>query len=248
MPARQSAHSETLYSRLAAYYTVLNDVPAFRSELQTLFLHLRDRVTLDVSAPVPDTAEAALAACAARWRLPRVQHRGTTDLWRSLQQIWLVGLPQLCLMPGPYPRVAPDDERPPLVPRVPAVPFDERAQPHARRYLRREAERVARAVYEDVLTQGEERLEAARRARAAGWNLPFAAQHDAAELKCMAVRLYRRAVLEWTWSRITAHERTDHETEWPNLHSVTTTVREWARQLEVELPHLAPGRPRKLTS
>jgi len=67
---------------------------------------------------------------------------------------------------------------------------------------------------------------------------------DSPSLRLGALRLYRRAVLQWPWDRIAAAETEDPQ--WPvKVKTVWDDVHRWAGALGVPIPQVARGRPPK---
>ena len=65
---------------------------------------------------------------------------------------------------------------------------------------------------------------------------------DSPSLRLGALRLYRRAVLQWPWDRIAAADTEDPQ--WPvEVKTVWDDVHRWAAALGVPLPQVPRGRP-----
>jgi len=99
-----------------------------------------------------------------------------------------------------------------------------------------EATRVTAELQERLRHQMEN-----QRARAIerGWRPVPPRWRDRAQNKVIARRLYRRAVLQWSWNKIAAAEGRG-----TTPHTVEVSVRKWAKQFGVPLPSAPRGRPK----
>jgi hypothetical protein len=223
-------HPDTTECRYA-YYSVLHQDPRFEEELQTL---CKLKYPLLSRSPSPEETLAALnrqwdtpadieraGAFARRWHLPQFHD---FELWVTLY-----------LAPyGFRPRLRPFRDYlslglgnvHPL--RIPSFPFNPN---------QRQAALVNRLTAQFRKDLSEQMDELQRHARTR-WRPPHSRKR--AELRQMATRLYLRAVRRQRWADIA-------RAEGPGVteHAVRTSVTEWARLLNVELPPSRIGRPPK---
>lgn len=212
-----------------AYYEALNTDPRFCFEL----LDLREIVRPYLAAPWPYGAAAPLVGqCAERWRLPR--EHGVADLWESLfVSCWETEAPFLTIGPRSY--MAPvaqaiSAEAPEPIMYDPTL--------HGAKWLRAEAKRRAAEVERKLLAQG-----TALGEQLSSWGTIPPHHRDSAVLLRLGLRLYRRAVLELSWTEI-AKQESAGTSEYCDWQTVRSTVVSWANQLDVRLPVRPSGRPR----
>jgi hypothetical protein len=224
-----------------AYYGVLNEHMEFRAALLELYELVippwrRSRREADFLLGAPGGSQwARIADSATQWGLPRRhgQRHVADALWW-----WHV-----------RPRDS-DDELPRLFGwsrgfRGEVVCGD--IEPHqlgtfsydptrqGPEWVRAEADRVAETIRRSIVDQAEA-LE--KQARAKGYRpIPPRYRGDGGELKRMAQRLYRRAVLKWSWQNIARAEHPPEDVRkfYPS-RAVRNSVEHWARELDIPLP------------
>ena len=240
--------------RLQAYYDVLNEDGRFRVDLEQLlaalppeFPEVRDpdlgpaRMLSAQPQQMPPAVRASLEAFGERWRLPR--DRGAFDLWLSLAYARSTGtLPTLMTAPGEpgdlpeellHPRGGSDQVIYPLIP----LPFDYDPTMHPPGWVREYASVVAAQVRQTIIDQAEM---VEQRALERGWRRSCPRHRAPDEPRRVARRLYRRAVLGWSWQTIV---RAEYPPDPPGskgravaTRAVRDSVEEWARILDVALP------------
>jgi hypothetical protein len=249
-------HPEQLRKDMVAfYYGALNEIPEFRAELQRLYDDLRPWLARDRHPnPVPE-ARTALADFVKRWALPR--QYGVRDLWESLRGTPAGKSPKLC--PGARAwRVGPDtgvvvadDEvdnadgeqarslsGATIAPPAPA-PFFYDPFHHERRQLDQHAERAAAEV-RNFFKAAAKAIE-----REHGLRPIPPLHHDPDDMRRIALRLCRRAVLGWSWPDIARTEfPSDHIRAVPT-RGVRDSVERWAEALDIPLPSHAGRRGRR---
>ncbi len=249
-----------LLRQTAAYYSVMNENQTFRSGLRQLYEALQIATYREPTASdwqiLDDFAE--------KWRLPR--GFGAGDLWGSFFEespsgvaVDGAGAPEISIeqefldprprwKAGELPALSTSDESrgsqtaglvPAITPEMPP-PFLYDPRGMSLDSVREYAESAGAAVRASIIRQAEE-LE--QQARDEGWSPIHPKHQDPAALRRLALRLYRRAVLQWPWARI-ASEEMQGSSEWCDPQSVRTTVKAWASAIDVQLPARPPGRPK----
>ena len=108
--------------------------------------------------------------------------------------------------------------------------------------IRHLLDQLTRQFREDLDMQIEDRR---RQARKKGWGPLPPRYRNRADLRRMARRLYRRAVLGSTWKTIAEHESTDPQGVRVSVPTVRTSVVAWANVLDVPLQPALKEPPRK---
>lgn len=218
---------------------MLNEDEDSRADLRQFFDDVRAYLTLNPSAPLPETILPMLRTLQARWYLPREQ--GTHDLWGTLQQVWLVGRDQLRLLPGRYRRMSGDETTAP--PRHDIVPPNCDPTQHSRLTVRAEIAQRMEDLDARFLRDVEDLQRQAREGR---WLRDRETlDHPDAALRA-AERFYRWNILRWTWRRIAERESEEcPERGTVNWETIRTSTRQWARAFAVPLRQGSPGRPPK---
>jgi hypothetical protein len=224
--------------RAWAYYDVLNADQEFRADLARLGAHIPP-AALDGEVHPSLEWRPVVQRFADRWHLPtyeegRLAPAGLRAVWHSL---WLAKVTKAAapeLFPGQMDSMGP----PPQViqPATPG-PFEFDPTTQSRRWVAQQARRIGKNVEQDIIAQ-------ARRAeQVPGWG-PVPPRHrDPVQLQRMARRLYRRAVQGMSYDEIAEQESQEgQEGETVAGETVRATVSQWARQLNVSLPEIGPGR------
>jgi hypothetical protein len=245
-PAWLLSERELAMRLTAAYYAVLNEQPKFQADLRALY----DGLDVTEWREPTERELEQLRGFAQAWRLPTAF--GVDDLWEStfeefdpftagqtpLPRIrlgdpmvqsrrWASGeTPKLSVAPH-LREESPGDVSTYITPWQPPpihyTPFH-----MSPRRLREQAEQIAQRVKASILEQAEA-LE--REAQQLGWRAVPPRHHSRKELRHMALRLYRRAVLRWPWAKIAREEGDEAATR-----AVRDSVTSWARTLGVPLP------------
>jgi hypothetical protein len=184
---------------------------------------------------IPPTEAIRISRFVATWHLPR--RYGLQDVWASF---WAahIGYPlRLITSQREYEPLV----LPPVVPKAPEpFPYDPNIQiPATIRHL---LDQLTRQFREDLDMQIEDRR---RQARKKGWGPLPPRYRNRADLRRMARRLYRRAVLGSTWKTIAEHESTDPQGVRVSVPTVRTSVVAWANVLDVPLQPALKEPPRK---
>jgi hypothetical protein len=104
------------------------------------------------------------------------------------------------------------------------------------------AEQEAARVRASILAQAEQMKQVTRER---GGHSRSPRYYSADEILRLARRLYLRTIHRLSWEAIAKEEeRAGHER--PDVKSVRTTVRDWARDLGIPLPPGKPGQPPKI--
>jgi hypothetical protein len=238
MSARELAgRAADLAEQRHAYYDVLHDDPKFVRALRTLFKLLfpafsksltpQQRVDAirvsDAHAATPDH-NAKVVAFVQRWSLPPAY---AFEVWGTLYTAQYGEQLRLRAVQG---HLAGSFGISAIRANVEPFVYNPALDPHA------EAKRVT-AELRDQLRQ---RMQIHRkRAIEDGWRPVSPRRRDRAQNKAMAVRLYRRAVLGWTWERVAAAEGAG-----TTPRAVEVSVRAWAKELGVPLRSSPRGRPK----
>jgi hypothetical protein len=177
--------------QLDHYYHVLNEDADLRAALQALaegwpIFHVHDPMSLPVAF------RRRLDVFAEQWALPR--KHGLDDLWWSLQCAWHGEVLKM-RSSGVWWVSYDADTITPYSPQP--FSYDPAKQNHD--WLRERAEQEAEKVRQSILAQG---LELERQWGEADYRRLPPQFHDPEKLKVGALRLYRRAVLKWSWSKI----------------------------------------------
>jgi hypothetical protein len=247
---------------------VLNEHPPFAQELRCLAqavasLSLPNTRTLlrvmGIAVPyweerpnsgafeeLPKPFQLMLRIFAAKWRLPRVsepQHwhdasLGAREAWHSIEHV-LYGTPpeNVSLSTGWIGFFEPETAVTISAPSFPPFVYD--PSEHAPAALRAVAKLAAPSDRTAILAQGKS-AEAAT--RAAGWR-PIANRYrHEGQLRRGAVRLFRYAVLGMSYARIAGVESLENA-EGIEPSPLRKSVRAWAADLGIPLPHRVGGRP-----
>jgi hypothetical protein len=251
-------HQELLRTdMLAFYYGALNEIPGLQADLQRLYDDLRPWLAPDRHPnPVPE-ARTALTDFVKRWALPR--QYGVRDLWESLRRTPAGKSPTLC--PGARSwSVGPDtgvvvaeDEvdnadseqarslsGATISPPAPA-PFFYDPFHQERRQLDQHAKRAAAEVRNF--------FKAAARAieQEHGLRPIPPLHHNPDDMRRMALRLCRRAVLTWSWPEIARAEFPPDDTCAVPTRGVRESVERWAEALDIPLPTRAGRKDRRVS-
>ena len=245
---------------LAAYYRILSSDPRFLPALQQLYEQVRPSLVNDRASTPP--IRRAFRAFADDWRLPRRQ--GVHDLRWSLRLIHAdlgANVPtRWQLEPGSrsfgglrrttgeerlrtgldWATDGPPSTTFPIFPKQPS-PFLYDPTQTSPAQLHALADRVADEIRTSILEQAA-MIEAHLVEQGLSRTAPR--HRNPEHLERIATRLYRRVILRWSWDRIAAAEDQD-DVLGPDPKTVETTVREWAGRLDIALPKLPSGRPRR---
>jgi hypothetical protein len=208
-----------LAERRHAYYSVLHEDPDFVADLTSLFSCVRPHI--DDEGPEEDKA---LRSFAGRWHIPRAF---TSEIAASLYAAKYDFPLRLRAAHGHLTL-----KKMIIHPKAPN-PFHYNPAVHPSTVVKQLSAQFAEDLREQIHRARQEAI-------AQGWRPLAPRLRSRTSLLLLARRLYRRAVLVWSWARIAAAEG-----KGVTPHAVRISVSEWAHTLDVVLPKISRGRPRK---
>ena len=195
------------------------------------------------AAPHLDLVKAA-EAFARRWRLPRrawavPSDRGVGDLWFSMNRWDRESQPELVV--GSVQAI---DTIHPHTITVEAETFEFDPTEHDRGWARQGIDRYLKKARSAALEQVRRAVEEARSAGWKGWP-PSHADRD--ERRRLLQRVFQRAILNWTWTRIVGEEGGDTGSDSEDVRNTIKGTKALARTLGIPLPSRRGRKPKGQT-